>query len=82
MGIYISDPRTFAYIPRSHRLDLPDLLINMMQKGERIRCYPHNGYWLDIGRVDDYQQAVQDFSSIASVFYLLSRSDAFVDHRI
>ena len=61
MGIYIFDPRACTYIPRGHRLDLPDLLINMMQEGEKIQCYLHDGYWLDIGRVDDYQQAVEDF---------------------
>jgi NDP-sugar pyrophosphorylase family protein len=26
-----------------------------------VRCYRFNGYWLDIGRIDDYQKAVEDF---------------------
>jgi len=68
MGIYIFDPRACTYIPRGHRLDLPDLLIDMMQKGEKIQCYLHDGYWLDIGRVDDYQQAVEDFEQRRELF--------------
>lgn len=60
-GIYIFDPRVRSYIPYNQRLDLPDLLLNMMASGETVRCYRPDMYWLDIGRVDDYQQAVADF---------------------
>lgn len=60
-GIYIFDPRVRSYIPRNQRLDLPDLLQAMMARGETVRCYRPDIYWLDIGRVDDYQQAMADF---------------------
>jgi NDP-sugar pyrophosphorylase family protein len=60
-GIYIFEPRVRSYIPRNQRLDLPDLLLSMMARGEKVRCYRPDIYWLDIGRVDDYQQAVADF---------------------
>ncbi|MFQ3633688.1 sugar phosphate nucleotidyltransferase [Roseiflexus sp.] len=68
MGIYIFDPRALTYIPRGQRLDLPDLLMRMVHSGETVRCYPHDGYWLDIGRVDDYQQAVKDFEQNKEMF--------------
>jgi len=61
MGIYIFDPRIRAHIPLNQRLDLPDLLMGMLGKQELVQCYMYDGYWLDIGRVDDYQQAVEDF---------------------
>jgi NDP-sugar pyrophosphorylase family protein len=61
MGIYVFDPRARDFIPRNQRLDLPDLMRNMMAQGETVRCYRCEGYWLDIGRIDDYQQAVVDF---------------------
>jgi NDP-sugar pyrophosphorylase family protein len=61
MGIYIFDPRIRAHIPRNQRLDLPDLLMGMLEKQEIVQCYMYDGYWLDIGRVDDYQRAVEDF---------------------
>jgi NDP-sugar pyrophosphorylase family protein len=60
-GVYIFDPRVRQYIPRNQRLDLPDLLLHMRAQGETVRCYRFNGYWLDIGRIDDYQKAVEDF---------------------
>jgi NDP-mannose synthase len=61
MGIYIFDPRIRAHIPINMRLDLPDLLMEMLEKQEMVQCYMYDGYWLDIGRVDDYQRAVEDF---------------------
>lgn len=60
-GVYIFDPRVREHIPRNQRLDLPDLLLQMRAQGETVRCYRFNGYWLDIGRIDDYQKAVEDF---------------------
>jgi NDP-sugar pyrophosphorylase family protein len=61
MGIYVFNPHALSFIPRNQRLDLPDLMLNMIAQGETVRCYRCDGYWLDIGRVDDYQQAVQEF---------------------
>jgi len=61
MGIYVFDPRALRFIARQQRLDLPDLMLNMMSQGETVSCYRCDGYWLDIGRVDDYQQAVHEF---------------------
>jgi NDP-sugar pyrophosphorylase family protein len=61
MGIYIFDPRIRAHIPLNQRLDLPDLLMGILDKQETVQCYMYDGYWLDIGRVDDYQRAVEDF---------------------
>ena len=68
MGIYIFDPRIKAYIPRGQRLDLPDLMMDMLSKGESVQCYMYDGYWLDIGRIDDYQQAVDDFDRNRAIF--------------
>jgi NDP-sugar pyrophosphorylase family protein len=68
MGIYIFDPRIRAHIPRNQRLDLPDLLMDMLAKREAVQCYVYDGYWLDIGRVDDYQQAVEDFEQHRAEF--------------
>jgi NDP-mannose synthase len=34
---------------------------NLLQKGEPIRVDPYDGYWLDIGRPDDYARAIEEF---------------------
>ncbi len=66
MGIYIFEPRVLDFIPRNQRLDLPELVKRLVAAGEIMNCYPYDGYWLDIGRPDDYAQAVADFEKLAS----------------
>jgi NDP-sugar pyrophosphorylase family protein len=33
----------------------------MLAKKEQVYVEPYAGYWLDIGRVDDYMRAVEEF---------------------
>ena len=68
MGIYMFNPQALRFIPRNQRLDLPDLMLQMIGQGETVRCYRCDGYWLDIGRIDDYQLAVQDFERNRALF--------------
>jgi len=64
MGIYVMEPRVLDYIPSHQYLDLPDLILKLIRAGERVVSYPFSGYWLDLGRIDDYEQAVQEFERL------------------
>lgn len=68
MGIYVFDPRVLRYIPRGERLDFPDLVLKLLAAGEQVMGYPYDGYWLDIGRADDYAQAAEEFARLRSQF--------------
>jgi len=57
MGIYAFRKQALEYIPRSSYFDFPDLIKIMLQNGEKVACYQHDGYWLDIGRPEDYEEA-------------------------
>lgn len=70
MGVYIFEPRVLNYIPAGKYFDFPDLVQRLLDSGETIVGYPYEGYWLDIGRPDDYIQAVQDFEKMRSRFLL------------
>jgi NDP-sugar pyrophosphorylase family protein len=61
-GIYIFDPSVLEYIPKNCYLDLPELVMNLIKAGCRVNAYEFDGYWLDIGRHDDYELAIQEFS--------------------
>lgn len=67
MGIYVFDPRVLSYIDHGQYLDLPNLVLKLMKAGERVKCYPYEGYWMDLGRVSDYEQAITDFDSIKPI---------------
>lgn len=64
MGIYIFDPRALAHLPADQRFDLPDLVRALIRVKEPVVGYKHRGYWLDIGRPDDYRRAQEDFPAM------------------
>lgn len=61
MGIYVVKRDALKYVPEGKHFDLPDLVQTLIKRGERVASYPFNGYWLDIGRPDDYAMAVEEF---------------------
>ncbi len=68
MGIYIFEPDVLNYIDPDHYLDIPQLFIKLMEAGQRINVYRFGGYWLDIGRHDDYERAIEQFASNRQAF--------------
>jgi len=64
MGIYVFEPRVLSYIPHNQYLDFPNLVLKLIDAGEQVFTFPYDGYWMDLGRVDDYEQAIQDFERI------------------
>jgi NDP-sugar pyrophosphorylase family protein len=49
-------------------LDIPDLMMRIKQGGLPVFCYHEECYWLDIGRIDDYEVANQIFESRRTEF--------------
>ena len=61
MGVYIFEPEVACLIEPNQRIDLPDLIRMLCQKGSLVKGFLHQGYWLDIGRIEDYEIANKDF---------------------
>jgi NDP-sugar pyrophosphorylase family protein len=57
MGIYVIEPRAVEHVPAEGRFDIPDLVHALLEAGEPVGTLLHDGYWRDIGRHDDYEQA-------------------------
>jgi len=70
MGIYVFEPRVLNYIPVGKYLDFPNLILKLIENGERVSGYTFDGYWMDLGRPDDYAQATEDFVKMKSKFLL------------
>ena len=66
MGVYALDPRAVSYVPRDVAFDLPDLVQALLAAGDPVGALPYDGYWLDIGRHDDYEQAIAEFDGLRS----------------
>jgi NDP-sugar pyrophosphorylase family protein len=58
MGIYALEPAALAYIPPSGYFDFPELVQALLRAGEKVGAYRYDGLWFDIGRRDDYEEAV------------------------
>jgi len=68
MGVYIFEPRVLDYIPVGQYLDFPDLILKLLANGEKVCGYTFDGYWMDLGRPDDYAQANEDFCNMKKQF--------------
>ena len=64
MGIYAFSPRIFEFIKPNEYLDIPDLILRLISAGEKVNGYVYDGYWLDIGRPDDYEKANTDVDNV------------------
>ena len=40
------------------------LMLELIKKKESVNVINHDGYWLDIGREDDYRKAIEEFEYI------------------
>jgi NDP-sugar pyrophosphorylase family protein len=56
------------YIPVGEYLDFPDLVLKLIASGEKVYSYTFDGYWMDLGRPDDYIQANEDFNNLKDQF--------------
>ena len=70
MGAYVFDSQVVGYIPRNEYLDFPDLVLKLIAAGERVVSYPYEGYWKDLGRPDDYEEANRDFEELRGQFLI------------
>jgi NDP-sugar pyrophosphorylase family protein len=61
MGIYVFSKRCVASIERGKRLDMNDFVLRLKNENKKIMCYSGDYIWLDIGRVEDYEKAVDIF---------------------
>ncbi len=68
MGVYVFEPTVLRYIERGTRLDFPELIWKLLAADQLVAGFPHSGYWLDIGRPDDYARAVEEFEAMRSEF--------------
>jgi dTDP-glucose pyrophosphorylase len=61
-GIYVMSPEVLSFIAPDKYLDMPDVFEEIIRSGRRAASYAVRGYWLDIGRIADYQKANQDLA--------------------
>jgi NDP-mannose synthase len=64
MGIYAVSRRILEYIPDNEYYGFDQLMISLLRLQKQVRVLPHQGYWLDIGRPEDYEKANNEYEEI------------------
>jgi len=71
MGIYCINKRVIDNLTMGSSYGFDQLMVDGISQGDRILIQPFNGFWLDIGRPDDYAYADEHFSEFVDRFKFL-----------
>lgn len=63
-GIYILKKELLKMIPANQFYDITDLMERVLEMNLKLITYPINGYWLDIGKHEDFKKAQEDIKHI------------------
>lgn len=66
-GIYVVSPQVIQSVPKNHAIDMPTLLEQHMRERNNILMFPIHEYWLDIGRMDDFNRAQADIHTLGLI---------------
>lgn len=57
MGYYVLNRRCLDFVPQGKPFGFDQLVLALLEAGEKIQAFSHEGQWLDLGRPEDYQRA-------------------------
>jgi dTDP-glucose pyrophosphorylase len=63
-GIYMLNPESLKLIPNDQFFDMPSLFKSMISNGANALSFPIREYWLDIGRMSDYEKANSEYGEV------------------
>jgi len=63
-GIYLMKREICDKVPKNSFFDATDLLSLLIREKYKVVSFPLRGYWMDIGKHEDYKKAQEDFSYI------------------
>lgn len=61
MGVYCFSPSVLDHIEHGLYLDLPELVLRLIDRGELVRTWRSDAYWVDLGLREDYEKAISEF---------------------
>lgn len=63
-GIYILSPEVIQYIPKGQFFDMPTLFEKLITMNQNSLSFPIREYWLDIGRMEEYERANNEYHEV------------------
>lgn len=66
-GIYMLSPHVLDLIPNGEYYDMPTLFEKLIAQNQNTVSFPIHEYWLDIGRMNEYEQANREYNEVFGV---------------
>ena len=63
-GVYVLNPDSLRYIPQNEYFDMPTLFENIIANGKKSISFPIREYWLDIGRIEEFEKANNEYKEM------------------
>lgn len=63
-GIYLMKKSVLEYLPKNTHFNATDLMEKLIETDKKVISYPLVGYWLDVGKHEDFEKAQQDVKQI------------------
>jgi NDP-sugar pyrophosphorylase family protein len=66
-GVYVLSHKALKYIPEDEYYDMPTLFEIMIEEKDKSISFPIHEYWLDIGRIEEFEKANNEFYEVYDV---------------
>ena len=68
MGIYIFSPKILQYIPKGQPFGFDHLILKLLNENVPVSAFPFEGNWLDMGTMDDLNNAIEEFEKNKNLY--------------
>ena len=75
MGVYVFSRHILETVPDNVAYGFDNFMIDSIRRGDDVRAFPFKGFWLDIGRPEDYDMANREFEKLRSVILPFEPAD-------
>ena len=62
-GVYVISPDVLSSIPKNEFHNMTDVIIPLLEQ-KKVVSFPIHEYWIDIGKIEDFQQAHGEFEAV------------------
>lgn len=63
-GVYLLKKEMLNYIPKDTFFNATDLMEELIKNNLKVISFPFSGYWLDVGKHEDFEKAQKDINYI------------------
>jgi NDP-mannose synthase len=68
MGVYVYEPRALKHLPATGACQFPDLVLRLLDAGERVAAHASDAAWYDIGTFGELERAAKDLEDRPEMF--------------